>query len=89
MFFFMIVSGLFIFIVKYNHFLLMLLSLEVVVLGIYTLMFLYFYQGISDYFISMFYLSLSVCEGALGLSLLVLAIRVYGNDMIMLFDNLW
>nr|AOY39704.1 NADH dehydrogenase subunit 4L [Scolytinae sp. BMNH 1040319] len=87
--FWMVFSGLFIFVVKYDHFLLMLLGLEVVVLGTYLLMFIYFSMGISDYFVSMIYLSMSVCEGALGLSLLVMIIRVYGGDMLMLFDNLW
>nr|AOY39652.1 NADH dehydrogenase subunit 4L [Scolytinae sp. BMNH 1040052] len=88
-FFWLIFSGLFVFVIKFSHFLVMLLSMEVVVLGLYMLMFIYFSQGVTDYFISMFYLSMSVCEGALGLSLLVLVIRVYGGDMIMLFDNLW
>nr|AOY39730.1 NADH dehydrogenase subunit 4L [Scolytinae sp. BMNH 1043031] len=88
-FFWMVFSGLFIFITKYKHFLLMLLSLEVVVLSLYALMFIFMSQSMSSYFISMFYLSMSVCEGALGLSLLVLVIRVYGVDMLMLFDNLW
>nr|AOY39639.1 NADH dehydrogenase subunit 4L [Scolytinae sp. BMNH 1039996] len=88
-FLWMIISGLIVFIIKYKHFLLMLLSLEVVVLGLYVLMFLFMNQGVSNYFMSMFYLSMSVCEGALGLSLLVLIIRVYGSDMLLLFDNLW
>nr|YP_009441938.1 NADH dehydrogenase subunit 4L [Pityophthorus pubescens]AOY40159.1 NADH dehydrogenase subunit 4L [Pityophthorus pubescens] len=82
-------SGLFIFVSKYKHFLIMLLSLEFLVLSLYMMFFIYFSQGISDYFVSMFYLSMSVCEGALGLSLLVLMIRTHGGDMIMLFDSLW
>nr|AML26200.1 NADH dehydrogenase subunit 4L [Scolytinae sp. BMNH 1274292] len=82
-------SGLFVFIFKYKHFLVMLLSLEIMVLSLYILLFIYLSFSYSDYFVSMFYLSLSVCEGALGLSLLVLMIRTHGSDMIMLFDNLW
>nr|AOY39574.1 NADH dehydrogenase subunit 4L [Scolytinae sp. BMNH 1043133] len=88
-FIYLFLVSLLVFILEYKHFLIMLLSLESMVLSFYMLMFIYFTQGLSDYFISMFYLSMSVCEGALGLSLLVLVIRMYGNDMIMMFDNLW
>nr|AOY39717.1 NADH dehydrogenase subunit 4L [Scolytinae sp. BMNH 1043001] len=89
MFMYLFVVSVFVFLLKYKHFLVMLLSLESMVLGIYMMLFIYFIQGMSDYFISLFYLSMSVCEGALGLSLLVLIIRVYGEDMVFLFDNLW
>nr|YP_009442016.1 NADH dehydrogenase subunit 4L [Gnathotrichus materiarius]AOY40237.1 NADH dehydrogenase subunit 4L [Gnathotrichus materiarius] len=85
----MVFSSAFIFVLKYKHFLIMLLSLELMVLGLFVLLFMYFTQGVSEYFISMVYLSLSVCEGALGLSLLVLMIRTHGGDMLALFDNLW
>nr|AML26155.1 NADH dehydrogenase subunit 4L [Scolytinae sp. BMNH 1274282] len=82
-------SSLFVFIYNNKHFLIMLLSMEVMVLSLYFLLYMYLSYGHSDYFISMFYLSLSVCEGALGLALLVLMIRTHGSDMIMLVDNLW
>nr|AYR05326.1 NADH dehydrogenase subunit 4L [Coleoptera sp. ACP-2013] len=85
----MFFSGLLIFLSKYKHFLLMLLSLEFMVLSLYLLMFIYFSFFFFQIFFSMFFLTMSVCEGALGLSLLVLIIRSYGNDKIMMFDNLW
>nr|AOY39691.1 NADH dehydrogenase subunit 4L [Scolytinae sp. BMNH 1040146] len=87
--FWLFFSGLMVFVMKFKHFLLMLLSMEMMMLSLYTMLFIYLYQGCSDYFISMIYLSMSVCEGALGLSLLVLMVRVYGGDMLLLFDNLW
>nr|YP_010269882.1 NADH dehydrogenase subunit 4L [Polygraphus poligraphus]QXG82900.1 NADH dehydrogenase subunit 4L [Polygraphus poligraphus]UJX85657.1 NADH dehydrogenase subunit 4L [Polygraphus poligraphus] len=82
-------SGLFVYVSSYRHFLLMLLSLEFMVLSVYMLMFMYFIQFYSEYFVALIYLSFSVCEGALGLSLLVYMIRSYGSDYLFLLDNLW
>nr|AEP27531.1 NADH dehydrogenase subunit 4L [Larinus turbinatus] len=82
-------SSLFVYILKYKHLLLMLLSLESVVLSLYLLMIFYFSQFFFEYFMAMFFLSMSVCESALGLALLVLMIRTHGSDMILMFDNLW
>nr|WPS67100.1 NADH dehydrogenase subunit 4L [Bradybatus sp.] len=82
-------SGVFVFVSKNKHFLLMLLSLEFIVLALYALMFLNFSFFDFEYFLSMFFLSMSVCESALGLSLLVLVSRNYGSDKILMMDNLW
>nr|ARH54282.1 NADH dehydrogenase subunit 4L [Curculionidae sp. 2 AH-2016] len=82
-------SSLFIYVSKYKHFLLMLLGLESIVLSMYFFMFMYFYQFLNEFFMAMFFLSLTVCESALGLALLVLLIRTHGNDMIMVFNSLW
>nr|AML25766.1 NADH dehydrogenase subunit 4L [Scolytinae sp. BMNH 1274287] len=82
-------SGLISYILSNKHFLLMLISLESMVLSIYMLMFFYFIQFGSESFVNMIYLSLSVCEGALGLTLLVVLIRTHGMDMVSVFDNLW
>nr|YP_009441925.1 NADH dehydrogenase subunit 4L [Dryocoetes autographus]AOY40133.1 NADH dehydrogenase subunit 4L [Dryocoetes autographus] len=88
-FFILFFSGMVVYVLKYKHFLLMLLSLEVMVLSIYMMMFFYFFQFQSEEFINMIYLAMSVCEGALGLTLLVVLIRTHGMDMILMFDNLW
>nr|AXS66627.1 NADH dehydrogenase subunit 4L [Curculionoidea sp. 2 KM-2017] len=85
----MFFSSMFIYISKYKHLLLMLLSLESVVLSLYMLLFIYLSWFYGEYFMSMFFLTMSVCEGALGLSLLVLVIRTHNKDMVLLFDNLW
>nr|YP_009947903.1 NADH dehydrogenase subunit 4L [Aclees cribratus]QOH97071.1 NADH dehydrogenase subunit 4L [Aclees cribratus]QZI85936.1 NADH dehydrogenase subunit 4L [Aclees taiwanensis] len=82
-------SSLFMFISKYKHLLLMLLSLESIVLSLYMLIMFYLNQYMFEYFMLMFFLSMSVCESALGLSLLILMIRTHGSDFIMMFDNLW
>nr|YP_009937355.1 NADH dehydrogenase subunit 4L [Trigonopterus selaruensis]QNT26826.1 NADH dehydrogenase subunit 4L [Trigonopterus selaruensis] len=82
-------SGLFVYISKYKHFLLMLLGLEMAVLSLYALMLVYFSFFIYEYFLCMFFLTVSVCESVLGLSLLVLVVRSHGSDMITAFDSLW
>lgn len=81
--------SLFVYILKYKHLLLILLSLESVVISLYLLIIFYFSQFFFEYFISIFFLSIRVCERALGLALLVLIIRTHGRDMILIFDNLW
>nr|YP_010954497.1 NADH dehydrogenase subunit 4L [Exothotettix guangxiensis]WMV02062.1 NADH dehydrogenase subunit 4L [Exothotettix guangxiensis] len=81
LFFFMIfLSGLYIFSSFRKHLLLMLLGLECMVLSIFYYMFLYLsYFNYEDYFLIIF-LIFSVCEGALGLSVLVSLVRSCGND---------
>nr|AOY39964.1 NADH dehydrogenase subunit 4L [Xyleborus sp. BMNH 1040067] len=83
------ISGLVSYILSNKHFLLMLISLESMVLSIYMLLFFYFIQFGAESFVNMVYLSMSVCEGALGLTLLVVLIRTHGMDMVSVFDNLW
>nr|YP_009590300.1 NADH dehydrogenase subunit 4L [Alcidodes juglans]QBM10387.1 NADH dehydrogenase subunit 4L [Alcidodes juglans] len=82
-------SGIIVYAYKYKHLLLMLLSLEICVVGLFGLMLMYFTHYYNEFFLSMVYLTMSVCEGALGLSLLVFVVRTFGNDKIMSFDNLW
>nr|AXS65157.1 NADH dehydrogenase subunit 4L [Coleoptera sp. 8 KM-2017] len=87
--FFMFLSGLISFSLKRKHLLLMLLSLEFVVLAVFFLMFFYLSFLGFDYFFSMIFLTFSVCEGVLGLSILVSLIRSHGNDYFNSFSVLW
>nr|YP_010422516.1 NADH dehydrogenase subunit 4L [Penthe kochi]USG58931.1 NADH dehydrogenase subunit 4L [Penthe kochi] len=80
LFMFMFFSGVIVFSFKHKHLLMMLLSLELIVLSIYLGLFIYMSLIGNDYFFSMIFLSFSVCEGVLGLSLLILLIRTHGND---------
>nr|YP_010925334.1 NADH dehydrogenase subunit 4L [Hylurgus ligniperda]WGL40353.1 NADH dehydrogenase subunit 4L [Hylurgus ligniperda]WKD83327.1 NADH dehydrogenase subunit 4L [Hylurgus ligniperda] len=82
-------SSVLVYILKYKHFLLMLISLEAMVVSLYVLLFFYCSQFNYEYFISMFFLTFSICESSLGLSLLVLLIRTYGLDMVMVYNSLW
>nr|WNN64249.1 NADH dehydrogenase subunit 4L [Ceresium sinicum ornaticolle] len=86
---FMFFCGLIVFVSKRKHLLLMLLSLEFVVLSLYLNVFFYLNHLFYDYFFSMVFLTFSVCEGVLGLSILVLMIRSWGNDYILSFSFLW
>nr|URX53586.1 NADH dehydrogenase subunit 4L [Neotermes cf. meruensis] len=63
-----------------KHLLATLLSLEFMVLVLFIV--IYFYLCFFNYelYFVMFFLVFSVCEGALGLSVLVSMIRGFGND---------
>nr|YP_010693566.1 NADH dehydrogenase subunit 4L [Scolytoplatypus skyliuae]WCB99757.1 NADH dehydrogenase subunit 4L [Scolytoplatypus skyliuae] len=78
-----------IFILKYKHFLVMLMSMELMVLSLYALFFTYFYFFNHEQFFVILYLVMSVCESAVGLSLLVLIVRSHFSDLLLLLDNLW
>nr|YP_009995307.1 NADH dehydrogenase subunit 4L [Ochthebius minoicus]QNP09710.1 NADH dehydrogenase subunit 4L [Ochthebius minoicus] len=86
---FMYFSGLLTFCMKRKHLLLMLLSLEFIILSLYMMIFIYLSYFINEYYFSMIFISMSVCEGALGLSLLVSLIRSHGNDYFQSFNILW
>nr|YP_010464284.1 NADH dehydrogenase subunit 4L [Chlorophila portschinski]UUL71661.1 NADH dehydrogenase subunit 4L [Chlorophila portschinski] len=85
----MFFAGLFVFSSKRKHLLLMLLSLEFIVLSVYFLIFIYLNFVDNDYFFSMVFITFSVCEGVIGLSILVSLIRSHGNDYFQSFSLLW
>lgn len=88
-FLFIYFASILVFTFKRKHLLLILLSLESSVVSLYIGLF-FLLSGIDyEFFYSIIYLTIRVCEGALGLSLLVLMIRVHGNDYILTFDSLW
>nr|ALO77657.1 NADH deshydrogenase subunit 4L [Anaspis sp. ANA01] len=84
----MFLVGLIVFSLKRKHLLLMLLSLEFLVLSVYLNAFMYLSFS-ADFFFSMIFLTFTVCEGALGLSILVSLIRTHGNDYFQSFSVLW
>ena len=86
---FIFISGLIRYSLKRKHLLLILLSLEFIVLSLYLNIFIYLRILSYEYFFSIIFLTIRVCEGALGLSLLVLIIRTHGNDYILTFSSLW
>nr|YP_009528974.1 NADH dehydrogenase subunit 4L [Ophraella communa]AST14961.1 NADH dehydrogenase subunit 4L [Ophraella communa] len=89
MYLLMYFSGAVSFVLSRKHLLLMLLSLEFIVLSLYFGLYFYMNNMGFEYFFSMIYLTMSVCEGALGLSMLILMIRAHGNDYITTFSFLW
>nr|ARH54503.1 NADH dehydrogenase subunit 4L [Micrambe villosus] len=89
LFSFMFLMGLLSFSLKRKHLLSMLLSLEFMVICLFIMMMFNLMLIGSELFLLMIFLTLSVCEGALGLSILVSMIRTHGNDYIMSYTLLW
>nr|QOL00682.1 NADH dehydrogenase subunit 4L [Menglacris maculata] len=73
-------SGVYVFSSKRKHLLMVLLSLEYIVLSLFILLIIFLIEFNYDYFFPIIFLVFSVCEGALGLSILVSMIRSHGND---------
>nr|YP_010895128.1 NADH dehydrogenase subunit 4L [Ocyptamus norina]YP_010895323.1 NADH dehydrogenase subunit 4L [Victoriana melanorrhina]WJW73654.1 NADH dehydrogenase subunit 4L [Ocyptamus norina]WJW73914.1 NADH dehydrogenase subunit 4L [Victoriana melanorrhina] len=86
--FFLMMMGIFIFISNRKHLLSMLLSLEYIVLSLFYLLFIYLNMMNFENYFSMIFMTFSVCEGVLGLSVLVSMIRMYGNDYFQSFNIL-
>nr|ALO71162.1 NADH deshydrogenase subunit 4L [Subcoccinella vigintiquattuorpunctata] len=86
---FMFFMGLLSFSLKRKHMLMMLLSMEFIILSLFFLMFLYLINFNYEFYFSMIFLSFSVCESVLGLSLLVSMIRSHGSDYFNSFNLLW
>nr|QWL15013.1 NADH dehydrogenase subunit 4L [Morphostenophanes sinicus] len=86
---YMFLCGLVGFGMKRKHLLLMLLCMEFVIVSLFFMLFIYLGNLGSDYFFCMVFLTFSVCEGVLGLSVLVSLIRTHGNDYFQSFSVLW
>nr|YP_009743962.1 NADH dehydrogenase subunit 4L [Protambulyx strigilis]QIE12734.1 NADH dehydrogenase subunit 4L [Protambulyx strigilis] len=77
-----------IFISKNKHLLIILLSLEFIVLSIFFFLLVFLLFIDYDMYMLMVFLVFSVCEGSLGLSILVSMIRTHGNDYFQSFNLL-
>nr|ANJ70440.1 NADH dehydrogenase subunit 4L [Helochares sp. BMNH1425100] len=86
---FMYLMGILSFCLNRKHLLMMLLNLEFIILSLYFNMFLYLAFYDYEFYFSMIFLTVSVCEGALGISILVSLIRTHGNDYFQTFNVLW
>nr|WEV93771.1 NADH dehydrogenase subunit 4L [Dociostaurus tartarus] len=73
-------AGVYVFSSKRKHLLMVLLSLEYIVLSLFVMVIVFLIEFDYDYFFPVIFLVFSVCEGALGLSILVSMIRSHGND---------
>nr|YP_009045529.1 NADH dehydrogenase subunit 4L [Neptis philyra]AHA03893.1 NADH dehydrogenase subunit 4L [Neptis philyra] len=82
----MFMFGNMIFVSKHKHLLIVLMSLEFMVLSIFFLMMMYLMMIDYNMYMLMAFLVFSVCEGALGLSILVSMIRTHGNDYFQSFN---
>nr|AVN67304.1 NADH dehydrogenase subunit 4L [Blaberus sp. B007] len=80
--------GIWVFSSNRKHLLVTLLSLEFIVLVLYFILYNYLSTFNYEFFFSMVFLTFSVCEGALGLSILVSMIRSYGSDYFSMYSML-
>uniref|UniRef100_A0AAU6QG89 NADH-ubiquinone oxidoreductase chain 4L n=1 Tax=Nepsalus decorosus TaxID=2950595 RepID=A0AAU6QG89_9NEOP len=76
----MYICGCLSYVLKRKHLLSMLLSLEFIVLSLFFLLIMSLMYFNFEFFFSMIFLTFSVCEGSLGLSVLVSMVRTHGND---------
>nr|YP_010414476.1 NADH dehydrogenase subunit 4L [Nepsalus decorillus]ATI25226.1 NADH dehydrogenase subunit 4L [Nepsalus jezoensis]URT60564.1 NADH dehydrogenase subunit 4L [Nepsalus decorillus]URT60577.1 NADH dehydrogenase subunit 4L [Nepsalus decorillus]URT60590.1 NADH dehydrogenase subunit 4L [Nepsalus decorillus]URT60603.1 NADH dehydrogenase subunit 4L [Nepsalus decorillus] len=76
----MYICGCLSYVLKRKHLLSMLLSLEFIVLSLFFLLIMSLMYFNFEFFFSMIFLTFSVCEGSLGLSILVSMVRTHGND---------
>nr|CAG30061.1 NADH dehydrogenase subunit 4L [Mesobuthus gibbosus] len=67
---------------RFKHILSMLLSIEMIILSIFILMASTSYMKNSDGSSFLAFLCLAVCEGTLGLAILISLSRQYGNTFI-------
>nr|AQP28075.1 NADH dehydrogenase subunit 4L [Macrotermes sp. B TB-2017] len=79
-FFFIYLCGVWVFCSSRKHLLVTLLSLEFVVLVLYFSVYYYLCSFNFSLFFVVYFLVFSVCEGSLGLSILVSMVRSHGND---------
>nr|QGX06881.1 NADH dehydrogenase subunit 4L [Mycalesis francisca] len=86
MIFVMFLFGNMIFVSKHKHLLIVLMSLEFIVLSIFFFLMLYLMMIDYTMYMLMIFLVFSVCEGALGVSILVSMIRTHGSDYFQSFN---
>lgn len=79
-FFFIFFLGLIVFVSNRKHLLVTLIRLEFIILLIYIYIYIYLIITIFDSYFRIVFLRMRVCEGVLGLSILVSLIRTHGND---------
>nr|YP_009918076.1 NADH dehydrogenase subunit 4L [Serratella sp. Liaoning-2019]QLP88978.1 NADH dehydrogenase subunit 4L [Serratella sp. Liaoning-2019] len=84
----LILAGLYVFSSRRKHLLMTLLSLEFISLSLYFVLYIFLLTKSSELYFLMVFLTFVVCEGALGLSILVSLIRTHGNDYFQSFSIL-
>lgn len=81
---FLIILGVFVFMLSFiskrKHLLATLLSLEGLMLFIFCLFYFFSSSYLNLHNFALLFLTLTACEGALGLSLLVTIVRTHGGD---------
>lgn len=76
----LVIIGVVVFVSGYKHLLTILLRLEYIVLSLFLILFVFLCINSFQGYFRIVFLTFRVCEGALGLSILVSIIRTHGND---------
>nr|ARH10729.1 NADH dehydrogenase subunit 4L [Laingia psammae] len=77
---FMFFFGILFYIFNFNHLLMMLLGLEYLLLLISLLFLFYLMMFIKQYILLLIFFIFCISESVLGLTILILMVRFYGND---------
>jgi NADH-ubiquinone oxidoreductase chain 4L len=77
-----------VFISNRKHLLVTLLRLEYLILSLFLFLFIYLLRSCIEIYFLIVFLVFRVCEGALGLSILVSMIRTHGNNYFQSFNSL-
>ncbi|YP_002323939.1 NADH dehydrogenase subunit 4L (mitochondrion) [Acyrthosiphon pisum] len=77
---FMLFSGVLFYIFNFNHLLMMLLGLEYLLLILSLLFLMNLMMFIKQYILLLVFFIFCISESVLGLTILILMVRMYGND---------
>nr|YP_008080991.1 NADH dehydrogenase subunit 4L [Cermatobius longicornis]AGA84608.1 NADH dehydrogenase subunit 4L [Cermatobius longicornis] len=77
---FIVFSGGWVFVSMHKHLLVMLISLEMTMLGLYVLLGMWSGGGAGEEYLLLVFLAFAACEGAVGLGVLVGLVRSHGNE---------
>lgn len=86
--FFIFLVGTWIYISKRKHLINILISLEYIVLSTFLLLILLTFMVGLETYIRLIFLVASVCEGSLGVGIIVGIVRSHGSDYITRFNTL-
>nr|YP_010586013.1 NADH dehydrogenase subunit 4L [Anisocentropus kawamurai]UZZ43749.1 NADH dehydrogenase subunit 4L [Anisocentropus kawamurai] len=76
----------YIFCLNRKHLLIMLLMMEFMVLNLMVILFYYLSNLNYDFYFFMMFMVIMVCEGVLGIAIMVNMVRIYGNDYFQIFN---
>nr|QUO99344.1 NADH dehydrogenase subunit 4L [Melanaphis sacchari] len=77
---FMMFSGILFYIFNFNHLLMMLLGLEYLLLILSLFLLLNLMMFIKQYILLLIFFIFCISESVMGLTILILMVRMYGND---------
>lgn len=86
--FYLFFIGIITFVLRRKHLLSVLLSLEFIVLSLFFILIIFLNFINYEFYFRILFLTFRVCEGALGVSIVVRIIRTHGNDFFNSFSIL-